>query len=70
LQADRQTDRGIARQMFKYTYRQTEIKTYWHTQTCTDKQKDRQTVQNYRTTGRQTNRCTDIQMFPHTYLQY
>jgi hypothetical protein len=28
MQADRQTDRGIARQMFKYTYRQTEIKTY------------------------------------------
>jgi hypothetical protein len=28
MQADRQTDRGLARQMFKYTYRQTEIKTY------------------------------------------
>jgi hypothetical protein len=28
-----QTDRGTERQMYKYTYRQIEIKTYRHTQT-------------------------------------
>jgi hypothetical protein len=31
--AGRQTDTGTERQMYKYTYRQTEIKTYRHTQT-------------------------------------
>jgi hypothetical protein len=66
-QTDRQTGHGAARQMFIDTYRQTEIKAYWHTQTCTDEQKDRQTVHKYRTAGRQKNRCTDRQMFPHTY---
>jgi hypothetical protein len=43
--AHRQTDRGTERQMYKYTYRQTEIKSYRHTQT------NRQTDGQFKSTG-------------------
>jgi hypothetical protein len=58
-QTDKQTDRGTARQMFKYTYRQTEIKTYGtdiHRHAQTNRKTDRQ----YKSTGLQEDKQTDV----------
>jgi hypothetical protein len=61
----KKTDRGTERQMYKYRYRQTEIKDI---QTYTDKQTDRRTVQKCwnRLNNRHMYRKTNI----HTYCKY
>jgi hypothetical protein len=64
MQVDRQTDIGTGRQMYKYTYRQTEIKTCRHTQT------NRQTDGQCRSTGTGLNRQMYRKTIIHTYSTY
>jgi hypothetical protein len=64
--SSRQTDRGTKRNMYKYTYRQTEIKMYRHTQT------NRQTDGQCKSigTGGKTDRCTERPIFTHMVHTY